>query len=398
MVVKRKKPAKKRTRRKKPSKGFLKWVPRIALAVLFVALATGVLWVLLKKRGIDPDLVDSVLIAARVDLTTQKQKVIEDGIERWKINLGSEETHRAVVKALEKSVKAQNGLWKPGPLTKREKQLFQIIELEKADGSPLRLIFEIERNPPKRPPPSPSRNQSVAVQSPDIDSGKPVIAIIIDDIGHKQVGHLDPLLNLKFPVTFAVLPFLKYSKANAIYFHQNQYEVMLHMPMEPDTYPKSDPGKGAIFSRLNDAEIRHAINKALDSIPFISGVNNHMGSKITASRAMMRPILDEVKKRDLYFVDSRTQNNTVAFSLASMMGLRAAKRDVFLDAEPTYQFAMKQLQEVRRVAKQQGVAVAIGHPYPSTLLALAEEMPKLGREGFRFVFASQIVKAVEERL
>ena len=168
--------------------------------------------------------------------------------------------------------------------------------------------------------------------------------------------------------------------------------------MEPNDYPKNNPGKGAILSNFNEYQIRNAMKKALNNVPFVSGVNNHMGSKITATRALMRPVLEEVKKSNLYYVDSRTHPNTVGHRMAKNLGLRCAKRDVFLDTEASYEFTIKQLEEVRATARKHGQAIAIGHPYATTLRALQEEMPKMDLEGFRFVFASELVVPETDQL
>jgi len=167
--------------------------------------------------------------------------------------------------------------------------------------------------------------------------------------------------------------------------------------MEPDS-PKADPGKGAVLAVMNANEIQNAVKQALTAVPFVTGVNNHMGSKITARRSLMRPILDVIKSQDLYYIDSRTQSNTVAYKMARDMGMPAAKRDVFLDSEQTYEFAVQQIYEAKEVADRTGSAIIIGHPYPTSLRALADEMPKLDVQGYRFVFASKLLKVPGEPL
>jgi len=410
MVTKTKKTPRKTTRRPsrrgKKKEGFS--FGRLTLLVLFLALLGGAGYVLYNResllfKGIQTAWVESVLIAAGVDLDTQRKVVIKDNVERWKVELDSQESMDKILAALRTGVLSLNGAWDPGESTRRDGRYYHVVKLKKADGKKLSLIFVI--SPRVRPPIKTKEPQAGPLDvplpdaSPTVDDLEaPAIAIILDDIGNYPVSRLKQVLDLKFPVTFAVLPFLKYSTANAYHLHQNQYEVILHLPMEPNNYPVNNPGKGAILSHLNDREIRGAVNRAIENVPFITGVNNHMGSKITGNRTLMRPVLDEIKKRHMFFVDSRTQSNTVAYGLARSMGLRTAKRDVFLDAENSYDFVMKQLKETRVIAKKDGYAIAIGHPYEGTLQALFEELPRLNDEGFRLVFISSLVKADEGRL
>ena len=406
---------------------------RILLFFTFSFLLGAIAFALLLKdrlldSGIKRGTIDGVLMAAGVDTDRDKAVVVKDGIERWKITLKSERTKKSVIKGLRHAIETGGGVWQPGDKPWR-------VNVKTNDGVALRLIFVVgntaKRPPPKKKtnkkkPPPPKQTLPVAEPEPhypDDDMGPdfvdlseeeleepavatvpvdddtlPKLAIILDDIGARKIETLRPVLDLKYPITFAVLPYLRHSAETAIWFHQNRYEVMLHMPMEPENYPKTNPGKGAILSHLSEDQIRASILKAVDAVPFVSGVNNHMGSKITANRALMRPILQELDKKDLYYVDSRTQSNTVAYKLAWSMGLRTARRDVFLDSEISYDFVVKQLREACEIARRNGQAVVIGHPHPVTLKALADELPRIDRQGYRFVFASELVRTADGQL
>ena len=347
--------------------------------------------------------VESILVASEVDLDRRRQVATKDGIERWKIELPSKKKKNAIMKGLRGLVLSHGGKWKPGEEIRRNGDLLHLVDLKKRDGGILRLIFVVKAaktgsSRVKQPVARSNSGKDKRGLEDSLPFERPTIAIILDDIGQKEVDHLKPVLDLKYPITFAVIPFLPYSAGNAVYLHQNNYEVMLHMPMEPDDFPRLNPGEGAIFSHLNDREIRSAIARALKNVPFVQGVNNHMGSKITSNRTLMRPFLEELKKRDLFFIDSRTNSNTVAHKLALEMAMRTARRDVFLDSEMTYDFAIKQLKTAREVADDQGVAIVIGHPYPTSLRALVEELPQMDREGYRFVFASEMIKNLNGRL
>ena len=164
------------------------------------------------------------------------------------------------------------------------------------------------------------------------------------------------------------------------------------MPMEPTNFPVTNPGAGAIFASFTPVKAKETLSEALAQVPYARGINNHMGSRVTASKELMPPIMDILKENNLYFVDSRTHASTIAYEAALGSGIRAAKRDVFLDATMSYDFTIKQIQETAAIAKENGMAVAIGHPYPSTIAALRDALPTLKSEGISFVFASEIVK------
>lgn len=397
------------SRRKKKSsgKGFLKIAAYLGLMVGIVAVAGAVYYFADELRGmwpsetqgIDPAAVETVLIAGGVNLDRQRQVNVQGDIERWKVTLPTQGHRDAILRGLKHQAKADAVTWKKPERSVRKQDEIHAVNLAKADGGTLRLLLVV----PDAIKPKPKPVRPVADNNPEPTpvpearpSGEPMIAVILDDVGHHEVTHLDPVLELKYPITFAVLPFLAYSYSNAVYFHQNQYEVMLHMPMEPSNYPTSDPGEGAIMASFTEADVRRAFDRAVRNVPFIRGINNHMGSKITASRALMRPFLEECKSDNFYFIDSRTNSKTVAYALAKELNLRTAKRDVFLDSEDTYEFAIKQLKQVRKVADQHGFAILIGHPYPSSLQALAEDMPKMDREGYRFVFVSDLLDKLNQ--
>lgn len=394
------------TSRKKKAAPSVWWtVGRVALILVFCALMAGSAYVVWygefrAKTGVATDWVDGVLLAAGLDLDQHKVIADRDGIERWKVTVPSRAVKDRIIQALETGVQSQSGVFKDGGESWRQNSYIHLAELRKTNGAPLRLIFVVEaRKRPKQPepvvvaddpkPPPIKVPPPVTPKSSDLEKNAPKVAIILDDIGNKPISQLKPVLDLDYPITFAVLPYLAHTKSTAMALHQDRYEVILHMPMQPST--GDNPGKGAILSIQNESEIRANVRAAMQDVPFIVGVNNHMGSRITVNRDLMRPVLEEVRNKGYFFIDSRTAPNTVAYRMAMDMDMRTAKRHVFIDAESTYEFAKKQMNEIRKVARRDGVAVAIGHPYPGTLKALAEEMPKMDQEGFHFVFSSKLV-------
>ena len=174
--------------------------------------------------------------------------------------------------------------------------------------------------------------------------------------------------------------------------HDKGCDIMLHMPMEPISYPNDDPGQGKLLVTMPDADIRRSVEKNLEQIPHIVGVNNHMGSKFTADAAKMRVALEGVQQRGLFFVDSVTIGRSVAFRVAKEKGLRAAARNLFLDHNPDYEAICRQVDLAGRIAKAQGSAIAIGHPFQNTFQALKDRMPVVMSQGVEFVRISDVVR------
>ncbi|OIN95938.1 hypothetical protein AUJ66_07930 [Candidatus Desantisbacteria bacterium CG1_02_38_46] len=216
------------------------------------------------------------------------------------------------------------------------------------------------------------------------------IAIIIDDFGFNKEA-MNEFLHINSPITFSVLPYLKYSKLAAELAHQSGKEVMLHLPLQG---VRNELNVNVIKMSMSRDEIEKKVEDGIRGIPYINGVNNHMGSVVTADTKIMKIILNKIKENGLFFVDSYTTGRSVAYNLAKEMGLKTGKRKVFLDME-NYEdtaYIKKQLWQLVKIAKRDGEAIGIGHNRTWTAYALREELPKLEAEGIELVFASQIVK------
>lgn len=209
---------------------------------------------------------------------------------------------------------------------------------------------------------------------------KPKVAIIIDDIGLDK-GSVDKLIKISPKFTFAVLPNLPYSKYAAEKANNEGLDVILHLPMEPKTtsgYNGEDAGEEVLLVGQSKKEIENKLEKNLSSIPYVVGVNNHMGSKFTENNELMELVLKKIDKRGLFFVDSLTSNKSTGYKIAKKLGIRAFQRDIFLDSKfRGKDYVKKQLNSLVKKAEKRGYAVGICHPYPQTIQALTEELPKL---------------------
>lgn len=215
------------------------------------------------------------------------------------------------------------------------------------------------------------------------------VALVIDDLG-RSVDDLDALAELSVPISYAVLPFEEQTPQVVTELRRRGAEILLHLPMEPATAEK-DPGPGALRLGMTAEELRQSTLAALQAVPGAAGVNNHMGSGLSADEPSMTTILGVLSSRGLFFLDSRTSAQSVGYRVASRLGLPAAERQVFLDPDPSPEAIRAQFHRLLGLARTRGAAVAIGHPLPETLAILAEEVPRARDLGYEFVPVSYLL-------
>jgi polysaccharide deacetylase 2 family uncharacterized protein YibQ len=219
----------------------------------------------------------------------------------------------------------------------------------------------------------------------------PRLAIIIDDIGYADLV-ADQLRDLGIPLTGAVIPDAPYARREAQRLHDYGLEEIIHLPMQPKDPANHHPRDQFILLDSSDAEILSLLRNAQAQVPYARGVNNHMGSLLTSDPQAMRRVLELVRGQGLFFVDSKTAPTTVAYTLAREMKIKTALRDVFLDDVQTYEYTGAQVRRLVELARQNGRALAIGHPFPSTLAALRDSLPWLKQQKVEIVFVSQLLE------
>jgi polysaccharide deacetylase 2 family uncharacterized protein YibQ len=204
----------------------------------------------------------------------------------------------------------------------------------------------------------------------------PKISIIIDDLGY-DTSLANELLGLDLSLTFSVLPFTPHTQLIARKAWNAGREIMLHLPMEPMDYPAVNPGEGVLLVSMDKEKIVDTMNKDLSQIPFVAGVNNHMGSRFTENEEKMTVVLSELKKKRLYYIDSRTSCDTVGFDVAKKLDLKTARRDIFLDNNLSENTLKLQMEKLLSVARHKGSAIGIGHPHKKTFDILKHFHPTL---------------------
>lgn len=214
------------------------------------------------------------------------------------------------------------------------------------------------------------------------------IAIVIDDFGY-NLNNLELLKTIKGPLTVSVLPNLGYSQVVAEKLHALGFEVILHLPLEPKEKYRLE--KDTILTGMKEEKIKGIINRALEGIPFVRGVSNHMGSRATEDEQTMGTVLKELKKRRLYFLDSLVTQASVGRSTSRKIGLGFAQRDIFLDNQQDAGYIKEQLNKLKARAERLGQAIGIGHDRKITIEVLKEVIPEFKKQGFKFVYVSDLV-------
>ncbi|HBG06821.1 MAG: hypothetical protein A2075_24735 [Geobacteraceae bacterium GWC2_58_44] len=278
---------------------------------------------------------------------------------------------------------------------------FFLLEHFRSSAPPAEPVTGADQTPhlrlPERPVPQQGKisSASVPVAKPHVTAATPrpkgpgQVAIIIDDMG-SSMQELQAFLSIRLPLTFSVIPSLGHAKGVSEGAHLAGAEVMVHMPMEPEGYPKQPLEKIGLLLNMGNPEIQERVNSYFRTVPHAVGANNHMGSRFTQNAEKMEVVLKVLKGKGVFFVDSKTSPASVGYQTARAMGLKCGVRQVFLDNVQDEAAIAKQLAEVAAIARRKGAAIAICHPHPSTIRALQSVMPELAKSGITFVYASAL--------
>lgn len=230
------------------------------------------------------------------------------------------------------------------------------------------------------------------------DQAQGHLAIVVDDTG-RELHLFEQLLSLRFPLTFSVLPgsiFAAGVQLRAQHDRRRYRDILLHLPMEPDDaslmHREPEAGESFLLVRDSPEELTRKTLAALSAVPAAVGVNNHMGSRLTANRAAMNVVMAALNGRDLFYLDSRTTAQTVAVQAAQAIGLPAASRQVFLDHDPSAPAIEEALVAAAHRARTEPT-IAIAHPSPELVSVLQQHLPRLHAEGVAVYPLSRLLAA-----
>lgn len=224
------------------------------------------------------------------------------------------------------------------------------------------------------------------------DPPRPRIAIIIDDLGYERVAG-ERAIELPGPLAYAVLPGTPRASYLADVAHAAGKDVLLHLPLQAEKDAEStEPGN--LLLDMSREQFSKAFAENLESVPHVVGINTHRGSLLTRHPGHMSWLMDEILDRgDLFFVDSYTTAQSIALRIARENDIPSVRRDVFLDADPSRETIDREFARLKKIARQRGLAVGIGHPYPTTLDFLEEALPALAADGYELISIGDLIGA-----
>lgn len=215
------------------------------------------------------------------------------------------------------------------------------------------------------------------------------VAIVIDDIGYKISDK--KLLELNVPLTYAVLPHTPLGYQYAKDASRQNRDVIIHLPMQARNNNHL-LGPGALNNKMSKQTYQRTLLEALEDIPFAIGVNNHMGSLLTQQERPMAWTMELLRQHNMFFLDSKTTKYSKIEQVAKQYGVSSLNRNVFLDHHRDVKSIERQFQKLVRIAKRQGSAIAIGHPYPETYRVLKDQIKLLSHHGVELVPLSQLLQ------
>lgn len=285
-----------------------------------------------------------------------------------------------------------------------EHRLYQVV-LPERDDRPLRAALDLARGQDVaivtgiEPTETGARGEVgvdgllthtiVAVWAVQPTPAPPRVALVIDDMGNSLLAARD-LLSLPYPVALAVIPFRPFSREVAESANQRGREILLHLPMEAKGGEEN--GEVELLRVADNAnQVVEVVDRSLAAVPHVVGVNNHMGSRFTEDPDRMRLVLERLRQRNLFFLDSLTTPHSVGRSVAESLGVPYVARSVFLDDNVEQAAIAEQLQSLLAAARKDGQAVGIGHPYPETLALLRDFGDAAKAAGVQIVPLSELV-------
>lgn len=269
---------------------------------------------------------------------------------------------------LQASVHNLGGRLEPRPLSERGG--YGLARLDGQVGD-VRWRVLVLGEPRTRPA---SRTRSVVPSQ--VSAAGPRLAIVLDDAGN-SLEVCRQLAPLPVELAVAVLPNTPHASAVADCLRAQGRELLLHLPMQPIPGEGPGPGPDAIEVGLQQAEVAARLGRALDRVPEVRGVNNHMGSLATADAPTVAALARALRRTGLFFLDSRTTPESVAEIAMREAGVPFLRRSIFLDVVDEPGAISRALRDAVDLARSEGSAVAIGHVHEQTLTALSAELPGL---------------------
>ncbi|MDH3214828.1 MAG: divergent polysaccharide deacetylase family protein [Candidatus Krumholzibacteria bacterium] len=218
----------------------------------------------------------------------------------------------------------------------------------------------------------------------------PKLALVIDDFGYSKADVVEAFFEMDLPLTISVIPSLPRTRYAIERAKSSGKQAILHLPMEAEDHQAQE---GVILTTMDDDRIRGMVDRYLKETSGVVGVNNHQGSLATRDPRVMETVIRVIKQQGLFFLDSLTSAESIAYNTARNLGVPTAKNDLFLDDDTEDPLVVEdRLLRLVALAKQRGWAVGIGHPKSWTYEAISRNEQVLKESGVDLVFVSEIME------
>jgi len=325
----------------------------------------GELRVALRSLNLDKDLKENIWT---VDVGDKPV-----GLRRWKTSCSEERSFVSVNLVLTQAVRQAAGVVR----SSREGPSGRSLVLEV--GSRRYTTHRIEV----------TRDHRTVTKMPE-PSKKPQLALVIDDFGYSKNGVVESFLQVDLALTLSVIPTLPHTVYFLNRINEEKKQALLHLPMEAEEFTSD---VNSVLTSMSDAEIDSLVGFYIDETPGVSGVNNHLGSLATQDRRVMTAVLNVIRARGLFFLDSLTSSKSIAYNTAKSLGVPAARNDIFIDADTEDpNVVAARLERLLEIARNRGYAIGIGHPMPWTLEAIRAYEERFKDSEVELVFLSALVQ------
>ena len=224
---------------------------------------------------------------------------------------------------------------------------------------------------------------------------RPRIAIIISSIGFNGRMTQAAIDELPPEITLALSPYANAIEGWTDGIRQSGHEMLLMVPMEPLDYPLNDPGPHTLMTSLSANENLDRLYWLLSQTSGYVGIINEMGSKFTADPDSIRPIMQDIQRRGIAFVDSRTTRFTLGAISAQEFGIPTAINSRYIDNDLSAAQIDRYLRELENTAQRSGFAVGIGRANPVTYKRLIEWAQTLDAKGIDLAPITAIINHQE---
>lgn len=214
------------------------------------------------------------------------------------------------------------------------------------------------------------------------------IAIVVGGIGLSQTGSQKAIATLPSQVTLGFA-----ASGNSLQRWMQEarrkgHELLLQVPMQ--AFGEAG-GEGKLVANAAPAANLELLRRSMAKITNYTGVMNHLGGQFLASDAALSPIIDEVAGRGLLFLDDGTSAQSKAGEIAEANSYPAAFGDMVLDSEVDEGAIMRRLDDLERLARRNGTAIATASAFDETISAVSQWVNEAEARGIEIVGVASLI-------